>query len=178
MPDLPRLAASCPVVKLINTRHTLTALKMTKVFSTQDTERLIKLPDGIEIFYNDSGPVPGSEDYTTLVTLHGSGFNGGFQPMINCAQSKNFRVINWNRRHYHGTTPYSEEELDDLRNGRKVFFDKHAAQLAWFLEYLVKVEQVPKPDTEAKTGGIVVMGWSFGNTTTLISCSLFLSFYL
>jgi pimeloyl-ACP methyl ester carboxylesterase len=141
---------------------------MSSVIITRDTERLLKLPDGIEIFYNDSGPVPGSEDYTTLVTLHGSGFNGeGFQPMINCAHSKNFRVINWNRRHYRGTTPYSEEELDDLKKGCKAFFDKHAAQIAWFLAHLVQVEQVPKPDPEAKTGGIVVMGWSFGNATSL-----------
>lgn len=39
-------------------------------------EYTVKLPDGVEIYYTDSG-APRSNDYTTLVILHGSGFNGG-----------------------------------------------------------------------------------------------------
>lgn len=31
--------------------------------------------NGIQLFYTDSGPVPGSTDYTTLVIFHGSAFN-------------------------------------------------------------------------------------------------------
>jgi hypothetical protein len=31
---------------------------------------------GTELFYTDSGPVPGSTDYTTLVIYHGSAFTG------------------------------------------------------------------------------------------------------
>jgi acetyl esterase/lipase len=40
------------------------------------TERTITLPDGIEIFYTDSG-APNSDDYATLIILHGSAYNGG-----------------------------------------------------------------------------------------------------
>jgi hypothetical protein len=32
--------------------------------------------NGTELFYLDSGPVPGSTDYTTLVIYHGSAFTG------------------------------------------------------------------------------------------------------
>lgn len=32
--------------------------------------------DGTELFYTDSGPIPGSNNYTTLVIFHGSAFTG------------------------------------------------------------------------------------------------------
>jgi acetyl esterase/lipase len=40
------------------------------------TEHTIKLPDGIELLYTDSG-APNTASYTTLIVLHGSAFNGG-----------------------------------------------------------------------------------------------------
>jgi hypothetical protein len=40
------------------------------------TEYTIKLPDGIELLYTDSG-APDTASYTTLIVLHGSAFNGG-----------------------------------------------------------------------------------------------------
>jgi hypothetical protein len=40
------------------------------------TEHTIKLPDGIELLYTDSG-VPNTTSYTTLIVLHGIAFNGG-----------------------------------------------------------------------------------------------------
>jgi hypothetical protein len=35
----------------------------------------ITIPDSVQIAYDDSGPVPNSDDYTTLVILHGSLFH-------------------------------------------------------------------------------------------------------
>lgn len=32
--------------------------------------------NGTELFYWDSGAVPGSSDYSTIVIYHGTGFNG------------------------------------------------------------------------------------------------------
>jgi hypothetical protein len=49
---------------------------MSTILSQFYTEHTAILPDGIEIYYTDSG-APRSNDYTTLVVLHGSGFNGG-----------------------------------------------------------------------------------------------------
>jgi pimeloyl-ACP methyl ester carboxylesterase len=132
------------------------------------TERTVKLPDDTELLYNDSGPVTRSNDYTTVVVLHGAGFTAdGFTPLFDHAHKNNFRIINLNRRHYRGSTPYTDEELDDLKTGRKIFYDRLAMQIAWFLEHLINVEQVPKPNEERTSGGLVLVGWSFGAATAL-----------
>jgi hypothetical protein len=56
---------------------------MTALSSLQST-RLLNMPqapvdnilEGTELFYTDSGPVPGSTDYTTLVIYHGNACTG------------------------------------------------------------------------------------------------------
>ncbi|KAJ7237967.1 Alpha/Beta hydrolase protein [Mycena rebaudengoi] len=131
------------------------------------TEHTVKLPDGIEILYTDSG-APKTADYTTLIFLHGSAFNGdGSVCLHEHAHSNNLRVILWNRRDYRGSTKYTDEELEDLKDGRKVFQDRLAIQLAWFLEHFIKHEKTPKLAADRSSGGFILMGWSFGNATTL-----------
>ncbi|KAJ6530686.1 Alpha/Beta hydrolase protein [Mycena capillaripes] len=131
------------------------------------TEHIVKLLDGIELLYSDSG-APNSPSYTTLVVLHGSAFNGdGFVSLHEFAHQKDLRVILWNRRDYRGSTKYTAEELEDLAAGRKVFQDRLAIQLAWFLEHFIKHENTPKVSLDRRSGGFIVMGWSFGNATTL-----------
>ncbi|KAJ7671849.1 Alpha/Beta hydrolase protein [Mycena rosella] len=131
------------------------------------TEHTLKLPDGIEILYTDSG-APKTTDYTTLVVVHGTGFNGyGFIPLHEYAHKYNLRIILWNRREYRGSTKYSDEELADLKAGRKVFQDRLAIQTAWFLEHFIKNESSPKVTADRSAGGFILMGWSFGNATTL-----------
>ncbi|KAJ6509109.1 hypothetical protein DFH09DRAFT_857904, partial [Mycena vulgaris] len=104
------------------------------------TEHTLKFPDGIEIFYTDSG-APSAPDYTTLVIFHGTGFNGyDFVRLHEYAHKYNMRTILWNRRHYDGSTKYSDEELADVRAGRKIFQDRLALQTAWFLEHFIKHE--------------------------------------
>lgn len=76
-------------------------------------------------------------------------------------------MIIWNRRDYRGSTKYTDAELEDLAAGRKVFQDRLAMQLAWFLEHFVKHENTPKVSLDRKSGGFILMGWSFGNATTL-----------
>jgi pimeloyl-ACP methyl ester carboxylesterase len=132
------------------------------------TERTFNLPDGTEYSYNDGGPVPGSIDYTTLVTIHGSGFNGAsFVHMHEYAHQRNLRLINVNRRGYRGSTKFSDTDLDDFGGGRQVYHHKLALQLSQFLEHLVLVENIPPPDMNRKSGGIVFLGWSFGNATSM-----------
>ncbi|KAJ7135835.1 Alpha/Beta hydrolase protein [Mycena epipterygia] len=131
------------------------------------TENTIKLPDGIELLYTDSG-APDTASYTTLVVLHGSGFNGdGFVRLHDHARSNNLRIIVWNRRGYRGSTKYTDKELDDLRAGRKVFQDRLALQTARFLEHFIDLENTPHLAADRKTGGFILMGWSFGTATTL-----------
>ncbi|KAJ6509122.1 Alpha/Beta hydrolase protein [Mycena vulgaris] len=126
------------------------------------TEHTLKLPDGIEILYTDSGS-PRTADYTTLVVLHGSGFNGyGFVRLHEYAQKYNLRIVLWNRRGYRGSTKYSDEELADMRAGRKIFQDRLALQTAWFLEHFIKHENTPAVTADRTAGGFVLAGWSSG----------------
>ncbi|KAJ7671855.1 hypothetical protein B0H17DRAFT_948063 [Mycena rosella] len=132
------------------------------------TEHTLKLPDGIEILYTDSG-APKTTDYTTLVVVHGTGFNGCTRLCFptRVRPQYNLRIILWNRRGYRGSTKYSDEELADLKAGRKVFQDRLAIQTAWFLEHFIKNESSPKVTADRSAGGFILMGWSFGNATTL-----------
>ncbi|KAG6886754.1 hypothetical protein C0995_005196, partial [Termitomyces sp. Mi166 len=76
------------------------------------------LTDGINIYFTDSGSPPSSTDYTTLIILHGSAFNGeGFEKMHAFAHGFNLRTVIWNRREYPGSTKYTDVEIDDLHNG-------------------------------------------------------------
>ncbi|KAJ6562616.1 hypothetical protein B0H19DRAFT_943874 [Mycena capillaripes] len=131
------------------------------------TEHTIKLPDGIELYYTDSGP-PSSSSYTTLVVLHGSAFTGdGLVPLHKYAHQNDLRMILWNRRDYRGSTKYTDAELEDLKAGRKVFQDRLAVQLAWFFEHFIKQENTAKLSVDRKSGGFILAGWSFGNATAL-----------
>ncbi|KAJ6472856.1 hypothetical protein C8R47DRAFT_1053923 [Mycena vitilis] len=130
------------------------------------SEHTAELPDGIELCYTDSGPPKSS--YSTLVILHGSAFNGdGFSPLHEHAQENSLRVIALNRRDYRGSTKYTDTELEDLTAGRKVFQDRLALQLAWFLKYLIDHEGIPTVSRASKSRGFILMGWSFGNATLL-----------
>ncbi|KAJ7635145.1 Alpha/Beta hydrolase protein [Roridomyces roridus] len=131
------------------------------------TEHTLKLPDGIDILYTDSG-APNSPFYTTLLMLHGSGFSGdGLVGLHAHAHKNNLRLIIWNRRDYRGSTKYTDAELEDLKAGRKVFQDRLAMQMAWFLEHFIRNENTPKLSEDRKTGGFILAGWSFGNATLL-----------
>jgi pimeloyl-ACP methyl ester carboxylesterase len=83
------------------------------------------------------------------------------------AHQNDLRVILWNRRDYRGSTKYTDAELEDLKEGRKVFQDRLAIQLAWFLEHFIKQKGTPKLSADRKSGGFILMGWSLGNVTTL-----------
>jgi hypothetical protein len=83
------------------------------------------------------------------------------------AVDNNLRVVIWSRRDYRGSTKYTDVELDDLRAGRKIFQDRLAIQLAWFLEHFIKHEKTPKLSVDRDSGGFILMGWSFGNATML-----------
>ncbi|KAJ7431521.1 Alpha/Beta hydrolase protein [Mycena galericulata] len=131
------------------------------------TEHTVKLLDGVELFYTDSGP-PDSADYTTMIVLHGTAFNGdSMVPLHEHAHANNFRIVIWNRRDYRGSTKYTDEELEDLKAGRKIFQDRLMLQIASFFEHLIKHENTPKLSHDRKAGGFILMGWSFGNATTL-----------
>ncbi|KAK7440951.1 hypothetical protein VKT23_016728 [Stygiomarasmius scandens] len=130
--------------------------------------RTFTLSDGIEIFFTDSGPPPNSADYTTMIILHGSAFNGhGFEKLHDHAFKLNLRTLIWNRRDYPRSTKYSDEELEDLNQGRKVFIDKLGRQLADFVKQFIQKENIPIATADRKAGGVAIMGWSMGAATAM-----------
>ncbi|KAJ7855487.1 hypothetical protein B0H14DRAFT_2579353 [Mycena olivaceomarginata] len=92
--------------------------------SPQYFENTLKLPDGVEIRYTDCGAL-NTSDYTTMIVIHRTGFNGYALAQLHaCAQKYNLRIVLCNRLHYHGSTKYSEEELAELMAGSKYFQEK------------------------------------------------------
>ncbi|KAF7378222.1 Aminodeoxychorismate synthase [Mycena sanguinolenta] len=134
---------------------------------TQFTEHTCTLPDGIDIFYTDSG-APATRDYTTLVAFHGTGFNGfSLWPLHKHAHQRNVRTILCNRRDYHGSTPHTNDEIAELQSGNKAFQDRLALQTAWLLAHLIEHQHTPRPTGDGKKGGFVLMGWSYGAASAL-----------
>ncbi|KAF8577292.1 hypothetical protein K439DRAFT_1622221 [Ramaria rubella] len=71
----------------------------------------------IQFFYQDSGvPPPADKAYTTLVVVHGFGFNGcedflDMDRLVSLAKASHIRLVLLNRRAYHGSTPFSDEDM-------------------------------------------------------------------
>ncbi|KAJ7671870.1 hypothetical protein B0H17DRAFT_192833 [Mycena rosella] len=91
----------------------------------------------------------------------------GFVPLHEYAHKHNLRTVLWNRRDYHGSTKYTDDELADMNAGRKIFHDRLAVQTAWFLEHFIKHENTPKVAANRTAGGFIIMGWSSGCPTVL-----------
>ncbi|KAK1230875.1 hypothetical protein PQX77_006021 [Marasmius sp. AFHP31] len=123
--------------------------------------------ENVQIFCSDTGPPP-SNDYTTLVFLHGSLFYGGtFDTLFDHAHQHDVRIVSLNRREYPGSTPYSRSELEELHEGRKLFLDRLALHLARFLKAFVEEQEIPPISNDRKRGGIVIVGWSMGCVTSM-----------
>ncbi|EJF62060.1 hypothetical protein DICSQDRAFT_169637 [Dichomitus squalens LYAD-421 SS1] len=127
---------------------------------------------------HDTGIPPGSEDYTTLVVLHGHNWHSGtFSKVIPLASINNTRLILVNRRGYPGSTPFTDEELatipkltpdanedtlEDAREELGLFMRDRAREVYDLLEDIVRQDNIPPAQPEKNTGGIILAGWSFG----------------
>ncbi|KAF9061870.1 hypothetical protein BDP27DRAFT_1234417 [Rhodocollybia butyracea] len=134
------------------------------------------LSEGIELSFTDSGAPPNSIDYTTLLVIHGTGFNAyQFHKLHSSAHAHNLRTVLLHRRDYAGSTPYSPTELEEISEAKKVFWERSSAQVAEFVVMLVAKEGIPKLTTKSQSegsdfdsrGGVAIMGWSFGCATAL-----------
>ncbi|KAJ7209188.1 hypothetical protein GGX14DRAFT_453250 [Mycena pura] len=131
------------------------------------TENTLKLPDGVEIRYTDSG-APDTTNYTTLVGFNGTGFNSySMVGLHEYAHKYHVRTVLCNRRDYRGSTPYSDAELEELYAGDQRFQDRLALQIAWLLEHFIQHENTPHVSADRAAGGFILMGWSSGNGITL-----------
>ncbi|KAF8642045.1 hypothetical protein AX16_009716 [Volvariella volvacea WC 439] len=119
-----------------------------------------------DIQYVDSGPVEGSTDYHTIFIFHGTSFNGeNFKPLFPLAPKHNLRLVLYTRRDYTGSTPFSNQELEDLRNGKKIHLQSMGVEVGSFLSWFVENHpEIPKLSEDRKKGGISLLGWSMGIT--------------
>ncbi|KAI0770163.1 alpha/beta-hydrolase [Fomes fomentarius] len=131
---------------------------------------------GAVMHYEDSGAPSESNDYATLVIVHGAGFHGAsFRPLVPFAAEHKLRLIIPSLRDYPGSTPYTKEELDDLRGVESGRQEKalraRASELVAFLTGIVESEGIPPihpaPGSNAPTGGISLVSWSAGNCQTM-----------
>ncbi|ESK89692.1 hypothetical protein Moror_16909 [Moniliophthora roreri MCA 2997] len=128
-------------------------------------EDVYTLFEDIRISFTDSGAPPNANKYTTLIVVHGTGFLGaGFAAMQALAPANNLRVVAMDRRGYRGSTPFTEPEMEDFRNGKRDSVDRLMRVFVAFLVSFIEKEKIPKLQ---EGGGVGVMGWSSGVITAL-----------
>ncbi|KAI6130894.1 hypothetical protein EDD17DRAFT_1756216 [Pisolithus thermaeus] len=128
----------------------------------------IRIDGGINFFYEDSG-TDGLDpsNYTTMVFIHGIGFNGAvFRKLFPFGPDHNYRIVSLYRRGYAPSSPWTKEEAaifmsSDLEDGKR-FLRLAGLQIARFLLEFVAVQGIPKYNKEKKRGGIVLNGLSLG----------------
>jgi hypothetical protein len=111
-----------------------------------------------------------------------------FSRLLPLATASHLRLVILNRRGYSGSTPYSDEEISAInpaehdeasggssRTDRRqsgqfsTFMQQRGAEMARFLSWFIDNERIPprSDDEGVISGGISLLGWSLGNTTTL-----------
>jgi hypothetical protein len=76
-----------------------------------------------------------------------------------------------NRRDFHGSTPYSDDELAIIQDGNnpkalKQFRADRGHEIGRFIYNIIEKEHLPHVKHKATEieGGVVLMGWSLGNS--------------
>ncbi|KIK69419.1 hypothetical protein GYMLUDRAFT_153315 [Collybiopsis luxurians FD-317 M1] len=128
------------------------------------------LPEGIELSFTDGGPPPNSSDYTTVFAIHGVTFNAyQFRKLHQHSHAFNLRTVALHRRDYIGSTSLTTSELEEMNRGDRSYWDRLSAQVAQLLKLFIERENIPKLTVTGnrRSGGIAIMGWSFGCATVL-----------
>ncbi|KZT58717.1 alpha/beta-hydrolase [Calocera cornea HHB12733] len=141
----------------------------TMCFAWNNAELNVLVPgdDPITIHYGDTG-VPKSEQnlpYTTIVAVHGAGFNANiWAPWVKYLPH-NVRLIGINRRGFSGSSHIHNQTHDPAIN-HTVSCARYILDLFAFIKFLVESLKVPEYDSSRGAGGIVLLGWSNGCTYT------------
>ncbi|KAJ3557176.1 hypothetical protein NM688_g1611 [Phlebia brevispora] len=128
---------------------------------------------GTVLYYEDTGPVAGSDSYVTAVLIHGLIYHGGvFHPLLPLAEKYGIRLVIVNWRDYPGSSPYTPPEIaafqGDYQTQASIMEDQ-GRQIAKFLEWFVTKHKVPQLRVidGKKSGGLSVLAWSLGNVFLL-----------
>ncbi|KAH9851679.1 alpha/beta-hydrolase [Lenzites betulinus] len=128
---------------------------------------------GTVLYYEDSGVPEGSNDYITVVLIHGTCFHSAvYRPLIPFAAERNLRLVLLNIRDYPGSTPYSAEDFEDLRGAtleaQERALQTRGLEIAAFVRWFIQTQDTPPikedPETKARTGGVSVLAWSGGTS--------------
>ncbi|KAH7912848.1 hypothetical protein BJ138DRAFT_1111960 [Hygrophoropsis aurantiaca] len=128
------------------------------------TQSFVTLDSNVQYCYEDSG-VPNCDIYTTLVFIHGLGFNAAiFKKLVSLAVRHECRVISLYRRDYAPSTPFTETEISPCRTGgdQEDFLRLRGVEIAKFLLAFIRANNIPQASGPSGEGGIVVIGWSLG----------------
>ncbi|KAG0699934.1 hypothetical protein DFH29DRAFT_1070433 [Suillus ampliporus] len=134
----------------------------------------LTIGDDISYYYFDSGAVPG-DAYTTLVFIHGMGFNGGaitlygiFRKLFPLAAAHHLRIVSLYRRDYDPTTSFRDADTAGLISGtvegQEGFLRSQAVEIATFLVTFAREQSIPL--AQGISGGIALIGWSLGSLHT------------
>ncbi|EKM76772.1 hypothetical protein AGABI1DRAFT_115646 [Agaricus bisporus var. burnettii JB137-S8] len=130
-----------------------------------------KLANGVEMAYLDSGPVPDSNDFVTIVWVHGFLFNAySIERLLPFAHQCNIRLIIVMRRDYPGSSRYTDEEMVLATENPELFFSRAGVLYLQFMHHILKNTSVCKPTMDRSKGGICLAGWSLGNSFAM--CAL------
>jgi hypothetical protein len=81
------------------------------------------------------------------------------------APKYDLRLVAVQRRGYEGSTPYTEDELEAIRDGSADYVDANAMLFGLLIEHLIRVHRLPEPRIQGG-GGVVLLGWSLGCART------------
>ena len=99
-----------------------------------------------------------------------------FSRIVDRAKHHGIRAVSLARRDYAGSTPFSEEELEQLRSPEKVahlqFFRDRGHEIARFIAALADKHSLP-PMSANGEGGICVLSWSLG----VLTMNAFINFF-
>lgn len=97
----------------------------------------------------------------------------GFLPLFPHAAPHNFRVVALNLRDYPGSTPCTDDEVENIcstdASTQELAVRAQGKEIATFIKNFVAAENPPavKEVDGKKTGGVAVMSWSLGNAWSL-----------
>jgi hypothetical protein len=90
-----------------------------------------------------------------------------FHKLLPFGAKDNIRLVILNRRDYPGSTKYTDDNLNDLNEGKAVFMERLGAEVAHLLVWFADTHKIPKISADGKSGGFCLMGWSMGNATPM-----------
>ena len=96
-----------------------------------------------------------------------------FKRIVPFASKYNLRIVRINVRDYPGSSPWSKDEIDTIREKRENAKDLIVGmgqELGAFVTWFIKTQNIPALSLNSErheSGGVSVLSWSLGNSLSL-----------